>query len=175
MERYARQFRLHGRSFLKAALTVLITTQLAFIADDILPHANLSLLFLIGVLLTASRLGIETALYTSVLSFFSFNYFFTHPHFSLYVASDGDIATLSFFLIVAALSGKLAARMHEEVKENRFMVERLTTLNDFSRRLATAPDSTTILQELAQHIAATCNAPTWVILDAPYEAAHGHD
>lgn len=174
MERHARQIRLHGRSFLKATLTVLIATQLAFIAEDILPHANLSLLFLIGVLLTASRLGIETALYTSALSFFSFNYFFTQPQFSLYVADDGDIATLTFFLIVAALSGKLAARMQEEVEENRFMVERLTNLNDFSRRLATAPDSTTILQSLAQHIATTCNAPTWITLSAPSKAAYGH-
>lgn len=165
----------HSRSILMAILTVIIATTLAFFAHAVLPHANLSLIFLTAVLITASRLGMCTALYASILSFLSFDFFFTAPYYSLQVEDDGDIATLIFFLIVAALSGRLAARMHEEMAENRFMLERLTNINAFSRLLATAPDSDTILQGLARHIARTSSAPTWVILNAPHERIHGHD
>jgi len=166
---------LHGRSILTAAITVAVATPLAFFAHHVLPHANLSLVFLIAVLLSASRFGMRTALYTSALSFLSFNFFFTHPYYSLNVEDDGDIATLVFFLIVAGLSGRLAARMQEEMSENRFMVQRLTNINNFSRLLATAPDSETILQGLAEHIAKTFSAPTWVIQHSPAMTVHGHD
>lgn len=165
----------HSRSIMMAILTVIIATTFAFFAHAVLPHANLSLVFLTAVLLSASRFGMRTALYASVLSFLSFNFFFTSPYYSLHVEDDGDIATLIFFLIVAALSGRLAARMQEEMAENRFMVQRLTNINDFSRLLATAPDSDTILQGLARHIASTFSAPTWVVQESPAESIHGHD
>jgi two-component system sensor histidine kinase KdpD len=166
---------LHGRSIMMATVTVAVATPLAFFAHHVLPHANLSLVFLIAVLLSASRFGMRTALYTSALSFLSFNFFFTAPYYSLNVEDDGDIATLVFFLIVAGLSGRLAARMQEEMAENRFMVQRLTNINNFSRLLATAPDSETILQGLSEHIAKTFSAPTWVILRSPSVSVHGHD
>lgn len=175
MEKHAWKAGRHGRALKKALLAVLLTTPLAYLAHAILPHANLSLIYLIGVLLLASRYGTLTAIYTSLLSVLSFNFFFSQPYYTFYVADDGDIATLFFFLIVAGLSGKLATRMQEEIRENRFMVQRLTNINDFSRLLATAPDSDTILHDLAQHIATTFHAPTWVLLQKPDSSVHGHD
>lgn len=143
---------------------MLVVTPLAFVAHAMLPHANLSLVFLIAVLLSASRFGLQTALTTGVLSFLSFNFFFTQPYYTLEVENDGEIATLIFFLIIAMLSGRLAARMHEEMAQNRFMVQRLTNINDFSRMLATAPDDDSVQRHLVRHIAQTFNTPTWVIM-----------
>ncbi len=165
----------HWRSLSMAALSVLVATPLAFVAHAILPHANLSLVFLVAVLLSASRFGMQTALFSGVLSFLSFNFFFTQPYYTLVVENDGEIATLLFFLILAVISGRLAARMHEEMARNRFMVTRLTNINDFSRMLATAPDRSSVLQHLVQHIAQTFSAPAWVILDGENGMIHGHD
>jgi len=162
-------------SMLMAVLTVIVATPLAFVAHAILPHANLSLVFLIAVLLSASRFGMQTALLAGLLSFLSFNFFFTQPYYTLKVENDGEIATLLFFLVVAVLSGRLAARMQEEMAENRFMVQRLTNINDFSRMLATAPDSASVLQHLTQHIARTFTAPAWAILDGTPAAIYGHN
>ncbi len=163
------------RSMLMAALTVLVATPLAFVAHEILPHANLSLVFLIAVLLSASRFGMQTAVLSGIFSFLSFNFFFTQPYYTFKVENDGEIATLLFFLIIALLSGRLAARMHEEMAQNRFMVRRLTNINDFSRMLATAPDNASVLQNLVQHIAQTYHAPAWVIIEESEEIIYGHD
>lgn len=163
------------RSMLMAALTVLVATPLAFIAHAILPHANLSLVFLIAVLLSASRFGMHTAVLSGIFSFLSFNFFFTQPYYTFKVENDGEIATLIFFLVIALLSGRLAARMHEEMAQNRFMVKRLTNINDFSRMLATAPDSASVLKHLVRHIAQTYKASTWVIVDGAEEEIYGHD
>lgn len=97
----------------------------------VLPHANVSLVFLTGVLVVAARSGLSAALIASLLGFLAFNFFFISPQFTLNVNDDGDVAMLIFFLVIAAITGNLAARMHMEVERNRNMVEQLTrTLRD---------------------------------------------
>ena len=171
------RWRERRRAFSLALLTVLITTPLAFLAHFLLPHANLSLLFLTAVLITAARAGMEAALYAGLLGFLSFNFFFTRPYYTLYVHDDGDLATLGFFLIMAAISGKLAARMQCEIAQNRAMVQRLTNINQFTRMMAAAPDSETVEGDLARHIAATFHTPAWVaVMEADEQTSiHGHD
>jgi two-component system sensor histidine kinase KdpD len=165
------------RAFSLALLAVLITTPLAFLAHFLLPHANLSLLFLTAVLITASRAGMEAALYAGLLGFFSFNFFFTRPYYTLFVLDHGDLATLGFFLIMAAISGKLAARMQSEIEQNRAMVQRLTNINHFTRMMAAAPDSETVGSDLARHIASTFHAPAWVVVNENGDESriYGHD
>lgn len=165
----------HWRSISMATLSVLVATPLAFAAHAILPHANISLVFLLAVLLSASRFGMTTALFSGIFSFLSFNFFFTQPYYTFKVDNDGEIATLIFFLASALISGRLAARMHEEMAQNRFMVRRLTNINDFSRLLTTAPDSASVLQHMAQHIAQTFNTSAWVIMDDVEDEVFGHD
>ena len=160
-----------------ALLAVLITTPIAFLAHSILSHANLSLLFLTAVLITAARTGIEAALYASLLGFLSFNFFFTRPYYTLFVLDYGDLATLGFFLLMAGITGKLAARMQREIAINRAMVQRLTNINQFTRMMAAAPDSETVRSDLARHIAITFDAPTWVtVKEGEGEVSiYGHD
>ncbi|MGM0594379.1 MAG: sensor histidine kinase [Pseudomonadota bacterium] len=175
MELQARTEHRQFQALLKALLSTAIAIPLAYLAHVILPHANLSLVFLTAVLLSASRFGMLTALYTAVLSFLSFKFFFSAPYYSLRVENDGDLATLLFFLVVAVVSGKLAARMQQEAAENRAMVKRLTNINELSRLLAAAPDSETIVQHLSRHIATTFDTPAWVVLSAPTTSHYGHD
>lgn len=159
-----------------AVLTVLIATPLAYGAHILLPHANLSLVFLSAVLITSGRAGMEAAIYASLLSFLSYNFFFTQPYYSLDVRDDGEVATLLFFLLMATLTGKLAARIRGEMARNSQMVQRLTNINQFTRLMATAPDGETVQRELAQHIATTFERPAWVILyqEGTACAAPGH-
>jgi two-component system sensor histidine kinase KdpD len=159
-----------------AILTVLIATPLAFGAHILLPHANLSLVFLTAVLITSGRAGMEAAIYAGLLSFLSYNFFFTQPVYSLVVDDDGEIATLIFFLVMAALTGKLAARMQGEMTRNFDMVQRLTNINQFTRLMASAPDAVAVQHALAQHIAETFNVPAWVVLynDGTEPLIHGH-
>lgn len=177
--RKSREWKWHNRraAFSQALLSVIIATPLAFLAHFLLPHANLSLLFLTAVLITAARGGMEAAMYSGLMGFLSFNFFFTRPYYSLYPHDDGDLATLGFFLIMAVISGKLAARMHCEIAQNRAMVQRLTNINQFTRMMATAPDSETVEGDLARHIASTFHTPAWVAVMETDEltSVHGHD
>lgn len=143
--------------YLAAALLVALTTGAAAVFQR-LPHANLPLLFLTVVLVIAARWGLWPSIFASVLSFFSLNFFFTQPYYTLVVEEEGDVATLLLFLVMAGITGKLAARMRSEMANNRAALGRVSALLDFSRRMAGAPSTQQALQALVDRLSVTCNA-----------------
>lgn len=151
------------RPYVAAAALVLVAMAVA-LAFRRLPHANLSLLFLLAVLLVAARWGLWPSVFASVLSFFAINFFLTVPYYTLDVEQEGDLATLVFFLLMAALTGNLAARVRTEMASNRAALERVSTLLDFSRRMAAATSTSEALDALAQRLARMFRARVVVLL-----------
>jgi two-component system, OmpR family, sensor histidine kinase KdpD len=129
-----------------------------------LPSTNLSLLFLLVVLITAAGWGLGPSILASLLSFFALNFLFTPPYYTLAVAEDNDLATLFFFLAAAALTGKLASRMRAEAAGNRAALERVSTLLDFSRRMSAAQDADQVLDALTEKLFAVCAASVIALL-----------
>ncbi len=139
-------------AYLEAVAIISATVLLAFIANRLMPHTSLSLLFLTGVLIVASRTGVGPSLLASFISFLSFNFFFTKPYYTLKVSDEGDIATLIFFLIIAAITGNLAARMRQEIAKRKTSLKRVSDLYEFSRSLSSAVSSEAVLKALATHL-----------------------
>ncbi|MEQ9563547.1 MAG: DUF4118 domain-containing protein [Woeseiaceae bacterium] len=117
-----------------------------------LPHANLSLLFLTAVIIVAARWGLWPSIFSSILSFLALNFFFTAPFFTFKVEEEGDVATLVFFLAMAALTGNLAARMREEAAKSHESLDRISQLLDFSRRMAAVASANDALQALVDRL-----------------------
>ncbi len=143
--------------YLGAAIVVLATTGLAYLLHRLMPHANLSLLFLTGILIVAAGAGLGPSLLASVLSFLAFNYFFTGPLYTLQVADDGDLATLGFFLLIAAITGSLAARMHREIRQRMASLQRMSRLYVFIRQMSSTVESASAQEILAEHLHSALN------------------
>ena len=126
------------RAFAWATFAVLVAVVISHVADRFLPLANLSLIFLMAVLVVAIRFGLWPSVYTSLLSFFVYNFFFTEPHYTFLVERREDILTVVFFLVVAVIVGNLAARLKAQVEAMRQITRRTANLYDFSRRIAGA-------------------------------------
>jgi hypothetical protein len=63
-------------------LRVLVAIVISHVADRFLPIANLSLIFSNGGARRVIRFGLWPSVYTSLLSFFVYNFFFTEPHYT---------------------------------------------------------------------------------------------
>ena len=131
-------FRPDLRAFGWATLAVMVAIAIAHVADRFLPLANLSLIFLMAVLLVAIRFGLWPSVYTSLLSFVVYNFFFTEPHYTFMVERQEDVLTVVFFLVVAVIVGNLAARLKAQVEAMRQIARRTANLYDFSRKIAGA-------------------------------------
>jgi two-component system sensor histidine kinase KdpD len=70
--------------------------------------ANLSMLYLIGVLATAMVAGRGPAVVTSVAAFLTYNWLFVEPVHTLGVARPSEWFALVLFLLTGAITGELA-------------------------------------------------------------------
>jgi two-component system sensor histidine kinase KdpD len=147
-----------------ATLAVAIASIVAPILQR-LPHANLSLMFMTGVLIVAVRFGLWPSIYASFLSFLVFNFFFTAPVYTFSVSEEGDLATLVFFLVMASITGNLAARMRFAVTNREMAMQRTAALQDLTRGVAGAATREQILDLLARHVAEYFDCATLAFLD----------
>ena len=142
-----------------ATLAVMVATGIAFVADRFLPLPNLSLIFLMAVLLVAIRFGLWPSVYTSLLSFVAYNFFFTEPHYTFIVTRQEDVLTVILFLVVAVIVGNLAARLKAQVEAMRTTAKRTANLYDFSRKIAGAAALNDVLWAAVHHVASTLAVP----------------
>jgi two-component system, OmpR family, sensor histidine kinase KdpD len=154
----------HFPAFGWATLAVGVAAGISHVADRYLPVANLSLIFLMAVLLVAIRFGLWPSVYTSLLSFVAYNFFFTEPHHTFIVDNQGDVLTVVFFLVVAVIVGNLAARLQAQVEAMRVTARRTANLYDFSRRIAGAASLNDVLWAAVHHVASTLQCQSLVLL-----------
>jgi two-component system sensor histidine kinase KdpD len=85
--------------------------------------ANISMLYLLAVLATAIAFGRGPAVVASLAAFLTFDWFFVQPVHTFTVADPEEWLSLLFFLLVAILTGQLAAdqrrRAHEAARRER--------------------------------------------------------
>src|SRR5262245_19002293 len=71
-------------------------------------QANIALLYLLVVLISATTLGLGPAILASVSAFLAFNFFFVPPLHTFMVADTQDVLRLLTFLVVAIVTSSLA-------------------------------------------------------------------
>jgi two-component system sensor histidine kinase KdpD len=101
--------------WLLASAAPFLTTLLCWPLAGLLPSASLSLLYLASVLIVAIGTSTRPALWSALLSFLTYNFFFTEPRFTLFILHREDIITALVLVLVALLTGQLAARLREKV------------------------------------------------------------
>jgi two-component system, OmpR family, sensor histidine kinase KdpD len=135
-----------------ALLATLLATALAWAVSSVLPLPNISLVFLAAVLLVAVRSSLGPALACAALSFLTYDFLFIPPNFSFSIQREEDVLTLLFFLLMAALTGNLAARQRRQLQALRDTQEETSELLDLSRKLTAATDRQAVVSAAAQHL-----------------------
>jgi two-component system sensor histidine kinase KdpD len=135
-----------------ALVATVLASALAWAVSSVLPLPNISLVFLAAVLLVAVRSSLGPALACAALSFLTYDFLFIPPNFSFAIQREEDVLTLCFFLLMAALTGNLAARQRRQLQALRDTQEETTELLDLSRKLTAATDRQAVVSAAAQHL-----------------------
>jgi two-component system sensor histidine kinase KdpD len=154
-----------GFDYLFAAAIVAGCTILSALIAERLPLADPSLIFLLGVLWVAVRTAVRPALFAALLSALAYNFFFIEPRFSITVGSTGELAAVLFFLVIALIGGRLAARLRQQVRALTAAQQQAQALLGLSRRLGVAPDAATVRREIIATVSDYLRVP--VVLLAP--------
>jgi len=97
---------------------------------------NVSLLYLLAVLVSAVHAGHAAALVSAILSAVSYNFFFIQPIHTFTIASPHEVFGFIVFIIAALIAGGLASRLGEQAAMATRRAAATQSLYDFSRKLS---------------------------------------
>ncbi|UEX79158.1 sensor histidine kinase [Spiribacter halobius] len=157
-----------------ALATVLLCVLLGALLEAALPlhPANLSLVFLTGVLIVAARTGLAPALLTAVLCFLAYNFFFTEPRATFKIYHADDVVMVFLFLLVALIGGDLAHRLRIQMLALQAGSARSAALLSLSQRLAEAPHEQAVCEVAAEEMAGLAGASAVVFTGDAREELH---
>jgi two-component system, OmpR family, sensor histidine kinase KdpD len=113
--------------------------------------ANISILYLLAVLAAAIAFGRGPAVLASVAAFLTFDWFFVQPLHTFTVADPEEWIALLFFLIVAMLTGQLAADQRRRAQVAVQREREAVVLYDVAR-LMSEPDLEHALRTVAERL-----------------------
>jgi len=122
--------------FLYAALAVAAALAVGEGLIALTPIPNLSMVFMLAVLLIAVSFGVGPAIFASFLSFLVYNFFFIPPLYTFTIAEPFELLALVIFLIVAIISSALAGRVRRQATVAAKRMRAMRRLYEFTRRLS---------------------------------------
>ncbi len=138
---------------LSIAIVVLATALLLLIRVGIgLEVANISLGYIVAVLLAAITYGLGAGVVASVAAFLAYNFFFVEPLYEFTVANRQDVTRLVLFLVVAIITSSIAARARSQAQQARHRAEVQEALYELSQMISIEVEAAAILPIIAQQI-----------------------
>jgi len=135
-----------------AALAAVVLVTVVIGAIEARVHvANISMLYLMAVLASATLVGRGPAIAASIVSFLGFNWFFVEPVHTLRVADPNEWFALVGFLVTAVVTSQLAASQGDRAREAADRAHDATLLFEVARVLG-EPDLATALAAVAERV-----------------------
>ncbi|MDI9238450.1 sensor histidine kinase KdpD [Lysobacter sp. LF1] len=128
-----------------AVIAAAAATAVAWAADRWIALDDLSLVFIVAVVLVAARTRMAAAVIAAVLCFLAYNFFFIEPRFTLMIGARQGVTTVVLFLIAALVAGRLASKLRMQVLALRAANAQATALQTLGRQLAAAADQEQVM------------------------------
>lgn len=138
---------------------------IGMVFEQVTTLPNLSMVFLLAVLVCAMRFGLWSAVTAAGLSFLAYNFFFINPRHTLTIAQPHELLSLIIFLVTAIVTGGLTGRLREQADATRERAEATQALCDFARKLTGAAEIDDVLWLLAAQSAAAVRGRSIILLD----------
>ena len=103
---------------LALAVVTLLTTGLMS-QREMFTIANVTMFFLLGVVVVAVTRGPGPAFAAALASFVCINFFFLQPYYSLHVAEPREVLDLLVFVVVGTIAGRLGANVRQRAEDAR--------------------------------------------------------
>jgi two-component system sensor histidine kinase KdpD len=152
-------------SYALAVIGVACAIAVAALAERWLALDDLSLIFMLAVLVVASRTSTGPAVLTAVLCFLAYNFFFIEPRYTLHIGARQGVATVTLFLIAALLAGSLASRLAMQVHALRIASRHARARQELGERLVVAANEEDVVQAAHAAFLQSLEADLWVRLD----------
>ena len=125
---------------------------------------SIGLIFLLSVVLVATRWGWRPGLFATVITNLSLNFFFVPPLYTFTVQTPGNLLALGVFLGVTALTSATLARAHAGEMAALRLAEETTLLHEISHLIVVSADTEATLTTLCERVRSTFGVEVCAIL-----------
>ncbi len=156
--------------YVLAAVAVVAATGLSWAARSALTLADLSMIYLLVIMVVALRFGRGPSVAASALSVAAFDFFFVSPLFTFAVAEGRHTLTFAMMFGVGQVISVLALRLKRQESNTREREARTASLYVLSRALGAAVDDAQVSAALTKHAGEVFHTAAGVVL-APRDGA----
>ncbi len=146
-------------------LLVAGATVVAFVVDQVVPAPNLSLVFVLPVIVAALGFGWGPALISAMLSVAVFDFLFVEPRLSFRVASPTDLWALGLLLVVAAIASTVGAQSRGRAVVARRAAEQAEALHGLAHAVIKAEPAPALIKTAASALGQIFGAPAVVLAE----------
>jgi two-component system sensor histidine kinase KdpD len=152
------------RYYVYAVLVVVVATVFGEIVQERLAPTNLTMLYLLGIVVVALRWGRWPAAAAATLSVVAFDFFFVPPELTFAISDTQYLLTFAGLLVVGLVIGRLASRTKDQADASRRREIATSALQALSSALAAASDLEAILRAIERHLSDTFSRQIAVFL-----------
>jgi len=150
-----------------AMAVVALATGTAWLTLPFFELANLVMVYLLGIVVVATRYGRGPSLVASIASVAALDFFFVPPVFTFAVSDVRYLFTFVVMLVVGLVTSSLAARIRMQAEAARHREQRTAALYAMSRELASTRGLDELLKIAVRHISEVFRSQIIVLLPEP--------
>jgi K+-sensing histidine kinase KdpD len=125
---------------------------------------NLSLVFVVPVIIAGFSLGLGPSLCSAILGALAFNFFLTEPRYSLAVDDPANIWAIGLLFVVGLIVSGVAFTSRQRATEAALLRRQATVLQRYSRDVVASDNTKAIVSITCQALAALFQVPAVVML-----------
>ena len=141
-----------------------VATVVAVAVDSKVTIPNLSLVFVVPVIIAGVSLGLGPSLFSAILGALAFNFFLTEPRYSLAVDDPANIWAIGLLFVVGLIVSTVAFTSRQRATEAALLRKQATVLQGYSRDVVAADNTNAIVSITSQALAALFQVPVVVML-----------
>lgn len=153
-----------GRHYLLALLACAGALSVALPLRDVLDQADTVMIFLLAIVLVASRFGRGPAVLASFGSAALFDFFFVPPRFSFAISHGQYLVTFLVMLAVSLVVGQLTAGLRGQLRDAGRQEQSTRALYGLAKQLAGARQSGEVERALRDFVGTQIGAGVWLLL-----------
>jgi K+-sensing histidine kinase KdpD len=125
---------------------------------------NLSLVFVVPVIIAGVSLGLGPSLCSAILGALAFNFFLTEPRYTLAVDDAANIWAIGLLFVVGLIVSGVAFTSRQRAREAALLRRQETVLQGYSRDVVAATNTQAIVSITSRALAALFQVPAVVML-----------
>ena len=139
-------------------------TVVAVGVDNKVTIPNLSLVFVVPVIIAGVSLGLGPSLCSAILGALAFNFFLTEPRYTLVVDDPANIWAIGLLFVVGLIVSGVAFTSHQRAAEAALLRRQAALLQGYSRDVVAAENTNAIASITSQALAALFKVPVVVMI-----------